>query len=508
MKEKLYMGVDLGTSFIKTGVYSLDGRLHAGWSEPVKDERPAPGVFLQHGEELYRAVCSCIVHTTESLGQRAGSIEAIAFTGQMAGSMGVDEDWNDVTTWSCTLDGRYFPYADRQREQFGRELFEIGGTNAPVMCAKYAWFKEAFPEKHKRIAKYVMLNGYIIGKMSNIPVDEAKIDYSLITWTGLSDIRTRQWSQQICRDLEVDSFILPQIVSCTAIGGYLSGETAKQLGLPAGIPLVAGAGDKVSGCTGAAVFDDGDLIFEAASYGAVSCRVPEVRLDLERRNYDIIGSIDAESYYAHKYIQGSGITIDWFVENFLQETGTDKKEAFKKAEELAEKIGPGSEKLISIGLLGGSAMPFDSEMKGLFMGHTWNHGKGHFYHALLEGFSYDLALTLDSLKKQYPEYTGKQIKLIGGGAKSTIWPQMLADVTGCEFARLGRRDAALWGAAILAAAGAGEVKDIKALAKEHAEVKTLFRPDKEKHRQYKPYIKLYESFTQKLHPLYTQLNTQ
>ena len=72
MKEKLYMGVDLGTSFIKTGVYSLDGRLHAGWSEPVKDERPAPGVFLQHGEELYRAVCSCIAHTTESLGQRAG----------------------------------------------------------------------------------------------------------------------------------------------------------------------------------------------------------------------------------------------------------------------------------------------------------------------------------------------------------------------------------------------------------------------------------------------------
>lgn len=508
MKEKLYMGVDLGTSFIKSGVYSLDGRLQAGWSEPVKDERPAPGVFLQHGEELYEAVCSCIRHTTEVLGERAGAIEAVAFTGQMAGSMGVDENWNDVTTWSCTLDGRYLPYADRQWEQFGKELFEVGGTNAPVMCAKYAWFREAFPKEHKRIAKYVMLNGYMIGKMSGIPVDEAKIDYSLITWTGLSDIRTRQWSEQICRDLEVDLSMLPEIVSCTAAGGYLSEKTAEELGLPPGIPLIVGAGDKVSGCTGASVFGDGDLIFEAASYGAVSCRVPEVRLDLKRRNYDIIGSIDDKSYYAHKYIQGSGITIDWFVESFLKEEGTDKKAAFQKAEELAKDIAPGSDKMMSIGLLGGSAMPFDSEMKGLFMGHTWNHGKGHFYHALLEGFSYDLALTLDSLKDQYPEYTGKQIKLIGGGAKSSIWPQMLADVTGYEFARLGREDAALWGAAVLAAAGTGEVKDIAALTEEHAEVKTVFYPNEEKHRQYAEYVKLYEAFTKELHGLYERLNRQ
>lgn len=508
MADKLYMGVDLGTSFIKSGVYSLDSKLQAGWSEPVKDERPAPGVFLQHGEDLYGAVCSCIKHTTEALGERAKDIQAIAFTGQMAGSMGVDENWNDVTTWSCTLDGRYLPYAAKQREQFGQEMFEVGGTNAPVMCSKYAWFREAFPQEHKRIAKYVMLNGYIIGKMSGIPVEEAKIDYSLITWTGMSDIRTRQWSKQICQDLGIDLSMLPKIVSCSTVGGYLSEQTAKELNLPAGIPLVVGAGDKVSGCTGAAVFEDGDLIFEAASYGAISCHVPDVRLDIERRNYDVIGSIDDKSFYAHKYIQGSGISIDWFVDNFFKEDGIDKKEAFHKAEELAKDILPGSDKMISIGLLGGSAMPFDSEMKGLFMGHTWNHGKGHFYHALLEGFSYDLALTLNSIQEQYPAYMGKRIKLIGGGAKSTIWPQMLADVTGYEFARLGREDVALWGAALLAAAGTGEVKNIPALAQEQMETKTIFYPNEERHRCYVPYVRLYETFTKELHGLYEQLNRQ
>ncbi len=506
MTEKLYMGVDLGTSFIKSGVYSLDGRLQAGWSKPVKDERPAPGIFIQRGEDLYAAVCSCIRHTTEALGERARAIRAIAFTGQMAGSMGVDEDWNDVTTWSCTLDARYLPYADRQREQSGREQFELGGTNAPVMCAKYAWFREAFPEEHKRIAKYVMLNGYMIGKMSGVLVEEAKIDYSLIAWTGMADIGARRWSEKICQDLGVDLSLLPRIVSCTAVGGYLAEQTAKELGLPAGIPLVVGAGDKVSGCTGAAVFGDGDLIFEAASYGAVSCHVPEVRLDLERRCYDVIGSIDDKSFYAHKYIQGSGISIDWFVDNFFLENGMDKKAAFRKAEELAKDIPPGSGRMMGIGLLGGSAMPFDSEMKGLFMGHTWSHGKGHFYHALLEGFSYDLALTLSSIQGQYPECTGKRIKLIGGGARSSVWPQMLADVTGHAFVRLGREDVALWGAAVLAAAGIGEVKDIRALTREHVETKEVFLPDEKRHRSYEGYVKLYEALAKELHGLYKRLN--
>lgn len=506
MSEKLFMAVDLGTSFIKSGVYSLDGTCLAGWSEPVKDERPAPGIFLQRGEFLYTAVCSCLRKTAEALGDRARNVAAMAFTGQMAGSMGVDENWGDVTTWSCSLDSRYLPYADMQREKYALDLFQIGGTNAPVMCSKYAWFKDQFPEEHSRIAKYVMLNGYIIGRLSHIPVGEAKIDYSLITWTGMSDIRKRQWSEEICAKLGVDMAMLPQIVDCTTIGGYLADDVAKELHLPAGIPLIVGAGDKVAGCTGAGIFDDGEMIFEAASYGAISCKVRDVRLDMDRRNYDVIGAVYSDSYYIHKYIQGSGISIDWFVDTFMKETGMDKKTAFRHAEELTKGIPLGSDKMMAIGLLSGSAMPFDSEMKGAFVGHTWAHNKGHFYNALLEGFSYDLALTLQSIAKQYPEYADKTIKLIGGGAKSAIWPQMLADVTGYEFALLNREDVALWGAAMLAAAGTGDISDIRSVAKEHVGVKSVCKPNEANTRAYEPYIKTYENFTLQMHDLYKQLN--
>ena len=173
MEQKLYMAVDLGTSFIKTGVYALDGTTLGGWSEPVNAERPAPDQFIQRGENLYQSVLDCLKNTVKELGDRAKDVRAMAFTGQMAGSMGVDENWNDITSWSCSLDSRYLPYANRQREKLSREFFEIGGTNAPVMCSKYEWFKEDFPAEHKKIRKYVMLNGYIIGKLSGVPVDEA-----------------------------------------------------------------------------------------------------------------------------------------------------------------------------------------------------------------------------------------------------------------------------------------------------------------------------------------------
>ena len=506
MGEPLYMGVDLGTSFVKAGVYTAASKCLATHSEPVKDERPEPNVFIQRGEDLFQSVCRCIRSVASALGDDARDVAAIAFTGQMAGSMGVDENWGDITTWSCSMDSRYLPYADRQRAQFADDLFTIGCTNAPVMCSKYAWFKDAFPAEHARIAKYVMLNGYMIGRLSDIPVEEAKIDNSLITWTGMADVRARKWSEKLCDEMDIDRGLLPEIVDCTCVGGYLNADVAAQLGLKSGIPLVLGAGDKVSGCTGAGILGIGDMLFEAGSYGAISCLVRDVRLDSEKRNYDVIGSIDHDSYYLHKYIQGSGIALDWFIRAFLQRDGMSVKDAMARAEAEAAAVAPGCDRMLAIGLLSGSAMPFDSELKGLFMGHGLNHGRGHFYRALLESFSYDLALTLESMRRQYPAIAGQDIMLIGGGAKSEIWPQMLADVTGHRFVTLDRPDVSLWGTAMLAAAGTGGIDDIASAAREHVSRQRAFEPDPARNAFYRPYIALYEEAAQSLHSLYAKLN--
>lgn len=505
MKEKLFLAVDLGTSFIKAGVYNLHGNCLATCSEAVKDERPSPGVFLQRGEELYTAAVRCIVRCVEAIADRAEQIEAMAFTGQMAGAIGVDEQWGDVTTWSCSLDTRYVPYANEQRGRLNREFYEISGTNAPMMCSKYAWFKDAFPEEHRRIAKYVMLNGYLIGRLSGIPVAEAKIDNSLIAWTGMADMQHGTWSETMIRELDVDPSHLPEIVDCDTVCGYLDGQHAALLGLRSGIPLIAGAGDKVSGCVGSDALGYGAKIFEAASYGAISILVPEVRLDTETRSYDVIGAVDRNDHYVHKYMQGSGITIDWFINTFAKQADMRFGEAVAEMEKCAAAVAPGSDNMMAVGLLGGNAIPFNSDLRGAFVGHTWNHTKGHFYRSLLESFGYELALTLRSFEKNYPQYSSGPIKMIGGGAKSAIWGQILADITGKEFHVLQRDDSALWGCALLAASGIGATSNIRSKAAEHALVKKVFYPDERRHTYYAPYVDVYKNVCDTISGLCVQL---
>lgn len=111
-------------------------------------------------------------------------------------------------------------------------------------------------------------------------------------------------------------------------------------------------------------------------------------------------------------------------------------------------------------------------------------------------------LSLRSIDSCYPEYRDQRIKIIGGGAKSSIWPQMLADVTGKTFERLDREDTATWGAALLAAKGAGEITSIHDIAKRHICVKEIFEPDAEKVKIYQPYIDFYDKLKKEMHNMF------
>ena len=500
--SKLYMAVDIGTSFIKNGVYDIDGNCLSNNSEPVKTDTLAPGVMVQHGEEIYTSVCNLLKNTSKQLGEKAKDICAISFTGQMAGSIGVDENWNDITSWTFTLDSRYLPYSDKQRETIGDDIYKISGTVAPILCSKYAWFKNEFPFEHKKIKKYVLLNGYIIGKLSHIPVSEARIDYSLLTWTGLGDIKNRCWSKKLCEEMDIDMNLLPILCDCATIGGYLSEDVSKEVGLPQDIPLVLGAGDKIAGCVGTNILNDGDMIFEAASYGAIGIKTNESILDLNEKSYDILADISGQGYYVHKYILGSGVGIDWFVNNFFG----SEKEPFVAADKAAKDIKAGSNGLLACGLFGHSAIPYNSDITGAFVGATLSHNVGHFYHSLLESYTYDLALTLANFKAQYPEHKNSKVVLIGGGAKSKVWPQMLADATGYTFVTLNRKDVALLGAALLGANAVDPSINLNELSKKFVSVKNTYTPYMENYKVYQDFIPMYKDLIKTLSPVCKKLD--
>ncbi len=505
MRDSLLMAIDLGTSFIKAGVYNANGQCVATESAPVKDSRPGPGVFIQKGEDLLSSVMDCVKATTAALGEKSGDVEAISFTGQMSGFMGVDREWNDVTTWSCSLDSRYMPYAKRQMKEL-RDLFLcVGGTNFPQMAPKYAWFKAEFPQESKKIAKYLMISGYVIGKLGDVGVEDAVMDRSYTQWTGLADVRNDRWSDEICAHIGLDQRFLPRIVNSNTVCAHLNREAAAALGLKSGIPLVSGAGDKAAGCLGAGIVRYGDTIFEASSYGEISCCVPKYRPDVTEKRLDVIPSAVPGDFYSTHFVAGSGITLDWFMNTFARREGQTGKEMFAEMEAKIASVEPGCNGLMAIGLLGGSSMPLDGALRGLWMGFDWSHSREFFYKALLESFTYDFTLCLNRIEALYPEYDIRQVKIIGGGAKSPVWTQMCADVQNKQYLLLDREDVALWGACILAGNAVGLFADLRKTAQEHLKVVRTYQPDPARGRKYEKYMDLYKKYTVELHDFYQRL---
>lgn len=502
MEKAILLAVDLGTSFIKAGAYDVQSTCIALETEPVKDYRPEPGVFIQKGQELLDSVIRCLSKISAALGERKRDVAAMAFTGQMSGFMGVDEKWEDITTWSCSLDSRYMPWAMKQMERLKEDFLCIGGTNFPQMAPKFEWFRDEFPGENEKIRKYLMISGYVIGKLGDIPVEEAVIDRSYTQWTGLADVRHDCWSEKICNAVGIDRKKLPKIVNSNHICAHLNPEMAKITGLPAGIPLVSGAGDKVAGCLGAAIVEYGDTIFEASSYGEISCCVPEYRPDLEEKRLDVIPSAVPGDFYATHFVAGSGITLDWFMDTFEVGKQESAGECFASMEERIKTIPPGCNGLMAIGLLGGSSMPLDGALKGMWMGYDWSHTSEYFYKALLESFTYDFTLALDRVKDLYPEYPMDAIKIIGGGAKSPVWTQMCADVQNMRYVTLNRSDVAMWGAAMLAGNAIGIFGNLKETAKKYVKTELKYQPEPETGRKYQKYLKRYKDYTVRLHDFY------
>lgn len=493
MKDTFFMAIDLGTTYIKVGIYDQSGKCHIKKQNEVESDSTQPGVFVQSGDAIYESVVTCMKEAVREAGEISQFIAAIGFTGQMAGFMGVDAQWNDLTSWSCSLDTRYVPWADQMLGDYRQEFLEIGGTNAPLMAPKCKWFVEAFPEKAKKVAKYMMISSYVIGRLGNCPITEATIDCSYLTWTGLADMKKSVWSEVLCKNADISTEQLPKIVRSNEICGTLSTEAAGFTGLPVGIPLVSGAGDKIAGCIGSGILSVGDTIFEASSYGAVSCLVEEFRPNLTTGDYDAIPAFEKGRYYVHKYLPGSGITLSWFMDL------VEEKNGFEELEGKVAEVPCGSEGLMAVGLLGGSAMPFDGEIKGMWIGHTWSHKKEHFYRALLESYGYELADTLDSIRQMYPELEKQeQICMIGGGALSAVWPGIIADITGKKVVLLDRSDLAQWGTVLLAGNAIGVFEDMKTVISQTVGVSKVIEPNLEHYELYKKYRNVYRDLKVKM----------
>ncbi len=502
MAHDYLIGVDLGTSVVKTTLFDRTGVALADATQPAALHQPAPGMAEQDGEDFVRAALATIREVVEKAGAAAGDVAAIAFDGQMAGAIGIDRDWNALTPWyPSALDARYQPYLARMQAIAGERLVALTGSQ-PFTAPRMLWWREEQPDLYRRIDKVLILANFVAGRLAGLQAADAFIDPSYLTWIGLGDTGRRAWSPELAElfDLPLDK--LPRIVPATSIIGHLTAETGSQCGLDAGVPLVAGAGDQVAGCLGAGLVESGQLVEVAGTFPVLATCLDRFLADTRFGMLQpLAGPLGDDQWYPMMYIGGGGLTHRWFLDQFKSE-GLDTYQAL---DEQAAAIPPGAEGLLFIPHLVGRSCPPDPNVRGAWIGFTWTHTRAHFYRAILESIAYDFAEALQVVRSYFPDAAFSEVRVIGGGARSEVWNQIKADVLGLPYVRLRREDVAALGCALMAGHAVGIYPDLAASARQLSPTLGRVKPRADLHAHYQPYVTAYRSSFDYLRPLYSQL---
>ncbi len=284
---------------------------------------------------------------------------------------------------------------------------------------------------------------------------EIGVDYSNASSTMLMDVRTRDWSTELCSKFGIDQGRLGKIYPATQIIGGLTTFYAEKLGLIPQIPVVLGSGDEHASSLGAGVISPGLVCDIAGTAKSICAAISEPVFDpsglLETHSH-----ADPDMWLLENPGFVSGGVYRWFSEEFAKseliqaaKSGMDVYDILNK---LASSIPIGSEGLIMLPCLMGAITPtWNSQARGTFMGFTLAHHKGHFVRALLESFAYGLRDNIDVMMNLGLNL--KEIRVVGGGAKSELHCQIKADVTGLPVSRTLTSQTAALGAGILALVG-------------------------------------------------------
>jgi xylulokinase len=502
--KKYLIGVDLGTSATKAALYTVDGTLVADATVEVPIYYPEPAVVEQENEDFYNSAARTIRECITSSGADPVDIAAIAFDSQMAGIGAIDENHQSVSRFDSWLDMRCEPQIKYLDENYGELITRL--TGCPPTCdhgPKILWWKEQRPESYKRAAKFVMPGGYVAGRMAGLKADQAFIDYTYIHFSALSDALEGQWSKEICTAVGIDQEKLPDIVEPWHVIGEVREEAARDFGLAVGTIIAAGCGDTAAGALGAGIVKPG-MVFDTAGTASVfaGC-TDQYAPDIKNRALLTMRSVIPGLWHPLAYIAGGGQALTWFRDKFfnavLGET-QPKKDLYQQLDALAGKAPLGASGLYFSPHLSGRICPATPEMRGAWVGFSFSHGQEHFYRAILESVAYEYAYYLHILKDLIPNLNLMEARVIGGGAQSSLWNQIKADVLGVPYLRLTRSEFGTWGAAMIAGKAAGLYDDLADVAYEHAVAAgNPAEPNWENNDRYqthiKRYIELQESLT-------------
>jgi len=484
----LFLGIDLGTSAVKAVAADERAREMATGSAGCRVHQPGPDRQEQDPEEVWECMAAAV---REALaGIETSRLRAVSFSAAMHGMMAVDKDGRPLTRMFTWADGRAAAQAKELARRDGADIFQRTGCPATALYypAKISWLKENAPEVFQSAAKFVSIKDAVIHRLTGQWVS----DRSHASSNGLLDARRLEWDAPTLDAIGIGAERLPRLCDPDrAAGGLLPGPAAA-LGLPAGIPVVPGAGDGGLANLGSGAILPGQAAATIGTSGAMRKVLASPWLDPAAKVW--LYYLADQFWYAGGAINSGGIILRWLRDQVLSDLRdramAQGAEPYERIIALAETAGPGAQGLIFLPYLHGERTPYwDPKARGVFFGLGPHHGQAHLARAVLEGICMSMAL-LHELLAGSPGGVS-EVRASGGFTRSAAWVQLLADMLGTAVSLTRARENSALGAAILGMKAAGAVKDLSAAAK-MIEVERVFEPDLEKTAFYRERFEMFK----------------
>lgn len=504
---KYLIGIDIGTTGTKAALFDTEGNMLGDAYQESKLYYPKPGWVEQNPEDFYKSACDTVKEVVRKAGIAPGDVAALSLDGQMAGIMGIDEEWNAVTHYDSWLDMRCKEYVEYIKNNFEEKVLKLSGLPPTVAhCAKMLWWKNEQPETFSKIKKFIQPAAYVAGKLAGLRAKDAFVDYTYLHFSGLYDAGTVSWSEELCSDFDFPMEKLPGIVEPWKIIGTLTSKAARECGLKEGVAIAAGCGDQGAGFLGAGLVEPGSLVDVAGTASCFAYCIDDYRPDLKYKTLLFPKAVSRGLFYPHAYIAGGGLCLRWFRDGIVKPDDKMFDEIYKIMDKEAEEVPPGSDSLMFIPHLGGRNYPYNSEVRGVWAGFSWGHDRKYFYKSMLEALAYEYYYYLKIQKSLFPEADFKEVRVIGGGSKSRVFNQIKANVLGLPYVQLTRDEVGGLGSAIIAGYAVGIFDNMEEASRRFISTKDRIEPDMKMNEYYKNFAELYIDMFDVLNPFYERLS--
>ncbi len=475
----MYIGIDLGSTNIKAAIYDKDMHLIDRQSRPVEYLRDNGFVEFdaaRYAQELQELLAGMV--RKNGLSGNA----CIAFTGQAESLVVLGKDGKPLMNAISWMDERSAEECAVLAEQFDRATCEAVTGQMAVLptwpATKILWLKKHRPEVYDHAETYLLLKDYIVYTLTG----KKLADMSIATFSFYFDIYSKCYWQEMLDAIGISESQLPPLVEPCSVAGSLLPEIAQELGLDAQVNV--GTLDHFAGMIGTGNTQPGGITLSTGTVMALSmmCREPAPRSCGIAMHYGFLPN----THVMLPVAESGGVSLEWFRKTCMGDTGYDEMNRV-----LSER---GGNNLLFLPYLVGTNSPeFDADATGVFWGLRQEHDKFDMAHAVMEGVAFVLRKNCDYMRQNGVMPTG--IIATGGGAKSPVWCQLQADITGLPVMIPAEKEAACLGAAMIAAVSGGRFADFSQAARACIAMASRFEPNPSGHtqRKYRRFCALYDA---------------